>query len=190
MKNKLLGNLFSNERKRYNKIIKLFEQKNYEILLEELFDRSGLKNNMYDTFGFSDKRYVDKVSERFIQELDNNEFKELFFKWLENYTFNKDFSNSKLFIMGLDLGFVPTLEFLEESKVLRNPELAKKLLDIYDSEELVKSSVLIGDVEAQRVIIKIRPKLLMAIKEDNPLFEPIWIEAFKQGYFPEGSGGV
>ena len=186
MKNKLLGNLFSNERKRYNKIIKLIEQKNYEILLEELFDRSGLKNNMYDTFGFSDKRYVDKVSERFIQELDNNEFKELFFKWLENYTFNKDFSNSELFIMGLTWGFVPTLGFLEESKVLRNPELAKKLLDIYDSEELVKSSVLIGDAEAQRVIIKIKPSLLMAIKEDNPLFEPIWIEAFKQGYFPDG----
>lgn len=186
MKNKLLGNLFSNERKRYNKIIKLFEQKNYEILLEELFDRSGLKNNMYDTFGFSDKRYIDNVLERFTQELDNNEFKELFFKWLENYTFNKDFSNSELFIMGLTWGFVPTLGFLEESKVLRNPKLAEKLLDIYDSEELVKSSVLIGDVEAQRVIIKIRPKLLMAIKEDNPLFEPIWIEAFKQGYFPDG----
>lgn len=180
-------NLFSNERKRYNKIIKLFEQKKYDELFKALFDNQKLKDNMYDTFGFSDKRYIDNVLERFTQELDNNEFKELFFKWLENYTFNKDFSNSELFIMGLDLGFVPTLEFLEESKVLRSPRLAEKLLDIYDSEELGNSSALVGCAVAQKRLIETRPSLLKCIKINSPLFIPIWIEIFKQGYIPDGS---
>ena len=250
MNNNLLNIITGKDRKRYNQIIQLIDQKNYS----RLFYMDRERN-----FGLSNQKYVDRILDRIEQEVSNNpEFliqmcyesihlNEMVIKsnpklierfieqnWesdklvsmaldngytplseyinshlksfssaeimgklvdggyrptnemMESYSYMSIFSNEKLFIKALDWGFIPSLKFIEITKLLNNPNLVERILDTIElTPEVINSHIFFGNAKAQQKIISKRPNLLFELHYSRPAFTQFWIEAFKQGYVPE-----
>ena len=255
MNNNLLNIITGKDRKRYNQIIQLIDQRNYNALFDMDRDQS---------FGLSSQKYVDRILDRIGQEVSNNpefliqmnqsyyhranHFNEIAIKsnpkivesfieqniWgsdklvsmaldngytpssdyinshlrsfssaevmgklvdggyrptnemMESYSYMRIFSNEKLFIKALDWGFIPSLKFIEITKLLNNPNLVERILDTIElTPEVINSHIFFGNAKAQQKIISKRPNLLFEIHYNRPAFTQFWIEAFKQGYVPE-----
>ncbi len=63
MNNKLLNIITGKDRKRYNQIIQLIEQKNYSALFDMDKDQS---------FGLSNQKYVNRILDKMEQEISKN----------------------------------------------------------------------------------------------------------------------
>ena len=63
MNNSLIDIITGKERKRYNQIIQLIDQRNYSVLFDMDRDQS---------FGLSNQKYIDRVLDRIEQEVSNN----------------------------------------------------------------------------------------------------------------------
>ena len=63
MNNSLIDIITGKERKRYNQIIQLIDQRNYSVLFDMDRDQS---------FGLSNQKYVDRILDRIGQEVSNN----------------------------------------------------------------------------------------------------------------------
>ena len=203
MNNKLLNIITGKDRRRYNQIIQLIEQKNYSALFDMDKDQS---------FGLSNQKYVNRILDKMEQEISKNPeflmqmnqsyyqranyFNEIAIKsnpkiiesFIEQNILRSDWliSNEELFKKALDWGFIPSLKFLNETKLLNNPNLTDRILDIIElTPEVINSPVFFGNEKAQLKIIKERPDLLLRMNYNSAIFEQIWIEAFKQGYVPK-----
>lgn len=105
---------------------------------------------------------------------------------MESYSYMSIFSNEELFIKALDWGFVPSLNFVSRTNLLNNPNLIDRILNTIElTPEVISSQIFSGNVKAQHKIISERPDLLLEMNSSSTVFEQFWIEAFKQGYFPE-----
>ena len=255
MNNNLLNIITGKDRKRYNQIIQLIDQRNYNALFDMDRDQS---------FGLSNQKYVDRILDRIGQEVSKNpefliqmnqsyyhranHFNEFAIKsnpkivesfieqniWgsdklvsialdngytpssdyinshlrsfssaevmgklvdggyrptnemIESYSYMSIFSNEELFIKTLDWGFVPSLNFVNRTNLLNNPNLVDRILDTIElTPEVISSEIFSGNAKAQQKIISERPDLLLGMNSSSPAFEQFWIEAFKQRYVPE-----
>ena len=96
------------------------------------------------------------------------------------------FDDEELFLKALSWGYIPSIKFLQNSKVFKNPNLTEKILDIIEiNSDVVNDKIFYGNALAQHYIIKNYPELLESVENYKPSYNQFWIEAFKQGYIPK-----
>lgn len=96
------------------------------------------------------------------------------------------FANEKLLSRVLDWGFVPSLNFIQSSNLLSNPNLVDRILDTIElTPKIINSSIFSGNAIAQQKVITKRPDLLLSLNTSSETYEQFWIEAFKQGHIPQ-----
>lgn len=96
------------------------------------------------------------------------------------------FANEELLYRVLDWGFVPSLNFIQRSNLLSNPNLVDRILDTIElTPEIINSSIFSGNAIAQQKVITKRPDLLLSLNTSSETYEQFWIEAFKQGHIPQ-----
>lgn len=102
---------------------------------------------------------------------------------METSNYMTVFSKEELFAKALDWGYVPSLKFLTETKILNNPNLAERILDTIElTPEIINSPEFFYNRKLHQKIIDDRPDLISEMSGKNKVF---WIEAFKQGHIPE-----
>lgn len=105
---------------------------------------------------------------------------------MERQSYMRIFANEELFIKALDWGFIPSLNFLDNTRLLNNPNLVDRILDTINlTPDVINSRIFSGNLRAQQKIIKERPDLLLEMDSNSSAFQEFWIEAFKEGYIPE-----
>ena len=105
---------------------------------------------------------------------------------MESSSYMTIFKNEELFIKALDWGFIPSLNFIDKTNLLNNPNLVDRILDTIElTSETINSRIFYNNANAQKKIISKKPDLLLKLNRDNDDFEQFWIEAFKQGYIPK-----
>lgn len=142
MSNKLLNVLTGKERKKYNQIIQLIEQRNYNALFE---------GNLYVNLDFdlSNKKFINKLLNRFEKEISNNiefliqmnkydydkvnYFNEIAIKSnpkiIETFIEQK-VSNSNLILMALENGYIPSNDYINNHfDSFSNVKVIEKLID-------------------------------------------------------------
>ena len=136
MNNSLIDIITGKERKRYNQIIQLIDQKNYS----RLFYMDRERN-----FGLSNQKYVDRILDRIEQEVSNNpEFliqmcyesihlNEMVIKsnpkLIERFI-EQNWESDKLVSMALDNGYTPLSEYINSHlKSFSSAEIMGKLVD-------------------------------------------------------------
>lgn len=96
------------------------------------------------------------------------------------------FANEELLSRVLEWGFVPSLNFIQRSNLLSNPNLVDRILDTIElTPEIINSSIFSGNAIAQQKVITKRPDLLLSLNTSSETYEQFWIEAFKQGHIPQ-----
>ena len=145
MNEKLLSFITGKERKKYNQIIQLIEQKNYTALFA-----SDVDDYIINNFGLSNQNYINKILSRIEQEVSvNSEFliamNELYYVRANYFNEKAIKSNPKiiekliehnvssyeLISMALDNGYVPTDNFINRYIAsFSDVDLMKKLIDI------------------------------------------------------------
>jgi hypothetical protein len=141
MNNSLIDIIIGKERKRYNQIIKLIEEKNYNIL----FDMD--KNQK---FGLTNQKYINRILARIEQEVSNNpefliQMNQSFYhranyfnriaiksnpKIVESFIEQNVQQSYKLISMALDNGYVPSSDYINTNlKNFSTVEIMKKLID-------------------------------------------------------------
>lgn len=148
MNNSLIDIITGKERKRYNQIIQLIDQKNYSTLFDMEQDPSfGLSNQ---NFGLSNQKYVDRILDRIEQEVYNNpefliqmnqygyhradHFNEIAiksnFKIVENFIEQDVLGSDKLISMALDNGYTPDSDYINSHlRSFSSAEVMGKLVD-------------------------------------------------------------
>ena len=141
MDNNLLNILTGKDKRRYNKIIQLIEQKNYSALFDMDRDQS---------FGLSNQKYVDRILDRIGQEISNNPkfliqmnqsyyhranyFNEIAIKLnpkiVENFIEQNIWGSDKLVSMALDNGYIPSSDYINSHlRLFSSTEVMEKLVD-------------------------------------------------------------
>ena len=141
MNNNLLNVLNSKDRKRYNQIIQLIEQKNYDVLFD--YDKD-------DKFGLSNQKYIDKIIDRIKKEILNNPnfliqmnlsyyqradyFNEIAIKSnskiIENFIEQNIRGIDKLVSLALDNGYKPSNDYINSYLgSFSSVDVMKKLID-------------------------------------------------------------
>lgn len=155
MSNKLLNVLTGKERKKYNQIIQLIEQKNYIALFE---------GNLYANWNFNllNKKYINKLLNRFEKEISNNIE---FLIQMNNYDYDKvnyfneiaiksnpkiietfieqKVSNSNLMLMALENGYAPSNDYVNNHfDSFSNVKVIEKLIDggYRPTDEIIENS--------------------------------------------------
>ena len=123
MNNSLIDIIIGKERKRYNQIIKLIEEKNYNIL----FDMDENQK-----FGLTNQKYINRILARMEQEVSNNpefliQMNQYWYnradyfnriaiksnpKIVENFIEQNILQSYKLISMALDNGYVPSSDYI------------------------------------------------------------------------------
>lgn len=193
MKQGLFEIITRKNKKRYNYIMQLIEQKNYSALVA---------CGMYDAnFGLTNQTYVNQVLSRIEQEISNdvnllNRFDALarrdYFQErairanpqiIERLHFPK-----KMVMLALDSGYVPSLSFVSSNnRLLYDDDYVDRIFNTIElTPKLIYSdNIFFGKSKAQQKIIQKKPDLLLSLKSTNRTYEQFWLEAFKQGYIPE-----
>ena len=142
MNNSLIDIIIGKERKRYNQIIKLIEEKNYNIL----FDMDENQK-----FGLTNQKYINRILARMEQEVSNNpefliQMNQYWYhradyfnriaiksnpKIVENFIEQNILQSYKLISMALDNGYVPSSDYINTNFTnFSTVEIMKKLIDI------------------------------------------------------------
>lgn len=99
---------------------------------------------------------------------------------MESYNYMSIFANENLFLNALDWGYMPSIDFLEKTNVLSNPNLTDRILDAIKINIItINSRIFFGKAKAQQKIIREKPEALLDLIDSNNAFEQFWLEAFK-----------
>ena len=141
MNNSLIDIITGKERKRYNQIIQLIDQRNYSALFDMDRDQS---------FGLSNQKYVDMILDRIGQEVSNNpefliqmnqsyyhrasHFNEIAIKSnpkiIEKFIEQNIWGSDKLVSMALDNGYTPDSDYINSHlRSFSSVEVMEKLVD-------------------------------------------------------------
>lgn len=141
MNNSLIDIITGKERKRYNQIIQLIDQRNYSALFDMDRDQS---------FGLSNQKYVDRILDRIGQEVSNNpefliqmnqsyyhrasHFNEIAIKSnpkiIEKFIEQNIWGSDKLVSMALDNGYTPSNDYINSHlRSFSSAEVMGKLVD-------------------------------------------------------------
>lgn len=141
MNNNFLNIITGKDRKRYNQIIQLIEQRNYNALFDMDRDQS---------FGLSNQKYVDRILDRIGQEVSNNpefliqmnqsyyhranHFNEIAIKSnpkiVESFIEQNIWESDKLVSMALDNGYTPSSDYINSHlRLFSSAEVMGKLVD-------------------------------------------------------------
>lgn len=141
MNNSLIDIITGKERKRYNQIIQLIDQKNYSLLFDMDRDKS---------FGLSNQKYIDRVLDRIEQEVSNNpefliqmnqsyyhranHFNEIAIKSnpkiVESFIEQNIWESDKLVSTALDNGYIPSDDYINSHLwSFSSAEVMGKLVD-------------------------------------------------------------
>ena len=141
MNNSLIDIITGKERKRYNQIIQLIDQRNYSALFDMDRDQS---------FGLSNQKYVDRILDRIGQEVSNNpefliqmnqsyyhrasHFNEIAIKSnpkiIEKFIEQNIWGSDKLVSMALDNGYTPDSDYINSHlRSFSSVEVMEKLVD-------------------------------------------------------------
>ena len=141
MNNSLIDIITGKERKRYNQIIQLIDQRNYSALFDMDRDQS---------FGLSNQKYVDRILDRIGQEVLNNpefliqmnqsyyhrasHFNEIAIKSnpkiIEKFIEQNIWGSDKLVSMALDNGYTPSNDYINSHlRSFSSAEVMGKLVD-------------------------------------------------------------
>lgn len=141
MNNNLLNIITGKDRKRYNQIIQLIDQRNYSAL----FDMDRDQN-----FGLSNQKYITRILDKIGQEVSNNPefliqmnqsdyhranyFNEIAIKLnpkiVENFIEQNIFGSDKLVSMALDNGYTPSSDYINSHlRPFSSTEVMRKLVD-------------------------------------------------------------
>ena len=141
MNNSLIDIITGKERKRYNQIIQLIDQRNYSVLFDMDRDQS---------FGLSNQKYVDRILDRIGQEVSNNpefliqmnqsyyhrasHFNEIAIKSnpkiIEKFIEQNIWESDKLLSMALDNGYTPDSDYINSHlRSFSSVEVMEKLVD-------------------------------------------------------------
>ncbi len=170
MNNKLLNVLTGKERKKYNQIIQLIEQRNYNALFE---------GNLYVNLDFdlSNKKFINKLLNRFEKEISNNiefliqmnkydydkvnYFNEIAIKSnpkiIETFIEQK-VSNSNLILMALENGYTPSNDYVNNHfDSFSNVKVIEKLIDggYRPTDEIIENTRYKDIFSNEKLFIKI-----------------------------------
>lgn len=141
MNNSLIDIITGKERKRYNQIIQLIDQRNYSALFDMDRDQS---------FGLSNQKYINRILDRIEQEVSNNpefliqmnqsyyhranHFNEIAIKSnpkiVENFIEQNIWGSDKLVSMALDNGYTPSNDYINSHlRSFSSAEVMGKLVD-------------------------------------------------------------
>ena len=141
MNNSLIDIITGKERKRYNQIIQLIDQRNYSVLFDMDRDQS---------FGLSNQKYIDRVLDRIEQEVSNNpefliqmnqsyyhranHFNEITIKSnpkiVESFIEQNIWGSDKLVSTALDNGYIPSSDYINSHlRSFSSAEVMGKLVD-------------------------------------------------------------
>lgn len=141
MNNRILNILTGKERKRYNQIVQLIEQKNYSAVFSMDRDRK---------FGLTTQKYIDRVLSRIEQEVSNNpdfiiqmnqsyyhranHFTELAIKFdpsiVERFIEKNVWESNRLILLALKNGYVPTSDYINNHmQFFSDVEVMLELID-------------------------------------------------------------
>lgn len=141
MNNNLLNIITGKDRKRYNQIIRLIDQRNYNALFDMDRDQS---------FGLSNQKYVDRILDRIGQEVSTNpefliqmnqsyyhranHFNEIAIKSnpkiVESFIEQNIWGSDKLVSMALDNGYTPSSDYINSHlRSFSSAEVMGKLVD-------------------------------------------------------------
>lgn len=170
MSNKLLNVLTGKERKKYNQIIQLIEQRNYNALFE---------GNLYVNLDFdlSNKKFINKLLNRFEKEVSNNIE---FLIQMNNYDYDKvnyfneiaiksnpkiietfieqKVSNSNLILMALENGYTPSNDYVNNHfDSFSNVKVIEKLIDggYRPTDEIIENTRYKDIFSNEKLFIKI-----------------------------------
>lgn len=171
MNNSLLDILTGKERKRYNKIIRIIDQKDYNALFSCDEDQ---------TFGLTNQKYIDRILERIKQEVSNNP--DFLIQMNKSYYHRSDYFNKfaikfnpkliekfifedvyevwdldKLMFIALENGYVPTSDYINSNfKFFSNVGIMEKLLDVgyRPTNEMIESNNYINIFSNEKLLIR------------------------------------
>lgn len=171
MNNSLLDILTGKERKRYNKIIRIIDQKDYNALFSCDEDQ---------TFGLTNQKYIDRILERIKQEVSNNP--DFLIQMNKSYYHRSDYFNKfaikfnpkliekfifedvyevwdldKLMFIALENGYVPTSDYINSNfKFFSNVGIMEKLLDVgyRPTNEMIESNNYVNIFSNEKLLIR------------------------------------
>lgn len=168
MNNNLLNIITGKDRKRYNKIIQLIEQRNFSALFD--MDRN-------QSFGLSSQKYVDRILNRMEQEISRNpdfliqmnqsyyhranHFNEIAIKSnpkiVESFIEQNIYGVDKLISMALDCGYIPSSDYINSHlRSFSSVEVMGKLVDggYRPTNEMMESYSYMNIFSSEELFIK------------------------------------
>ena len=168
MNNSLIDIITGKERKRYNQIIQLIDQRNYSALFDMDRDQS---------FGLSNQKYVDRILDRIGQEVSNNpefliqmnqsyyhrasHFNEIAIKSnpkiIEKFIEQNIWGSDKLVSMALDNGYTPDSDYINSHlRSFSSVEVMEKLVDerYRPTNEIIESYSYMSVFSNEKLFIK------------------------------------